>query len=296
MHYTGPVFRPPPEANTPLLEVTYGCSWNKCSFCSMYLSIDFGISPIEDIEEDLQEMSRYYPKDLKRIFLVNGDAFALPTRKLVEIGELIHKYFPQIECLTCYASIRNIKSKTLKDLEKLHSLGFNELYLGLETAYGPALTLMKKGYTNEDEYRQLSKLKDAGIEYNAIIMLGVAGRNNFKENVIETADLINHYPPKMFLTISTAVQPGTPLFEMVSDGEFVEATEREMLEEQIMFLENLDLSSDTMYFAGHPYNIATINGYFGDKGEMILKIKEIIAQLDETRPGLLDGVLKRGGL
>ena len=89
MHYTGPVYRPPPEADTPLLEITYGCSWEKCSFCSMYHTQKFGISPIEDIKQDLEELTRYYPKELKKIFLVNGDAFALPARKLIEIANLI---------------------------------------------------------------------------------------------------------------------------------------------------------------------------------------------------------------
>ena len=77
MHYTGPVYRPPPEADTPLLEITYGCSWNRCSFCTMYDGQKFGISPLEDVESDLQELSRYYPKNLKKIYVENGDAFAL---------------------------------------------------------------------------------------------------------------------------------------------------------------------------------------------------------------------------
>lgn len=87
MHYTGSVYRPPPEADTPLLEITYGCSWEKCSFCNMYHTQKFGISPLEDIEEDLKELSRYYPEDIEKIFLVNGDAFVLPARKLLEIAD-----------------------------------------------------------------------------------------------------------------------------------------------------------------------------------------------------------------
>lgn len=87
MHYTGPVNRPPPEADTPHLEITYGCSWEKCSFCNMYHTQKFGISPLEDIEEDLKELSRYYPEDIEKIFLVNGDAFVFPARKLLEIAD-----------------------------------------------------------------------------------------------------------------------------------------------------------------------------------------------------------------
>jgi len=106
MHYTGPVYRHPLEINTPLLEITYGCSWNKCSFCNMYKEVQFNVSPMEHIREDLEEMSEKYPKSLKNIVLVNGDPFALPTEKLLEISDLIHEYFPDVRRLSMQASIR----------------------------------------------------------------------------------------------------------------------------------------------------------------------------------------------
>ncbi len=111
MHYTGPVYRHPLEANTPLLEVTYGCSWNKCSFCNMYKSIKFNLSPWEHIIEDLEEMSQIYPESLESIVIVNGDPFALSTRRLLKISELIHKYFPNVNRISSQASVRNIMTK-----------------------------------------------------------------------------------------------------------------------------------------------------------------------------------------
>ena len=296
MHYTGPVYRPPLEADTPLLEITYGCSWEKCAFCTMYHTQKFGISPLEDVENDLKELAGYYPDDLKRIFLVNGDAFALPSKKLLAISDLIHKYFPQIECISCYASVRNIKSKSLNDLKKLKKAGYDSLYIGLETAHDFTLHQMRKGYTSQDEYRELKKLEDAGMEYNALLMLGIAGKGNFKVHVEETSKLLNRFKPKRILVTSTGIQKNTPLAIMRDNGEFRQASEREILEEEMMFLENLKMDDDCLYFGSHPHNLVKFTQFFKYRDDMIRTLKNSIDELDITKPGLLDGVLSRGSL
>ena len=296
MHYTGPVYRPPVEADTPLLEITYGCSWNKCSFCTMYNGQKFGISPIEHVEQDLQELSRYYPSDLKKIYVENGDAFALQTHKLLEISDLIHKYFHQIETIACYASIRNIKPKSVDDLKKLRNAGYDCFYIGIETAYDPALKQMRKGYTQKDEYNALKKLEDAGITYNAIIMFGVAGKGNYKQNACETIKLLNKFKPKMILTMSTAVQENTPLKEMLDSGEFEIPTEREMLDEELLYLENLKMDDDCLYFGGHVYNLSRITQYFKYQDDMIERFKTRVEELERNHPGMLDTVMSRGHL
>lgn len=296
MHYTGPVYRPPPEANTPLLEVTYGCSWNKCSFCTMYNTQKFGISPMDDIEEDLSELSQFYPKDLKRIFLVNGDAFALQAKKLFAIADLIYEYFPEVECITCYASIKNIKPKSYEDLEKLREKGFNELYIGLETAYDPALDQMNKGYTQKDEYEPLGRIQNVGMDYNALLMLGVAGRGNYKENIDAIINLLNTFKPKIVGPLTTSVQNPSSLYEMKLKGEFVEATEREMICEELMLLENLEVDDDCFFFGSHPYNLIRFSDSFKNKDKMIENLKNQVSQIDELQPGILDTVLSRGNL
>ncbi len=296
MHYTGPVYRPPPEANTPLLEVTYGCSWNKCSFCTMYHAQKFGISPIEHIKEDLEELSRYYPKDLKRIFLVNGDAFALQAKKLLAIADLIHEYFPEVECITCYASIINIKPKSDEDLEKLRRAGFNELYIGLETAYDPALDQMRKGYTQKDEYEQLERIQNAGMEYNALLMLGVAGRGKYIENAEATINLLNTFKPKIVGPLTTSIQKPAPLYDMKMNGEFVESTEREMILEELMLLENLEMDDDCFFFGSHPYNLIRFSNTFKNRNKMVDDLKNQVDKIDELRPGILDTVFPRGNL
>ena len=296
MHYTGPVYRPPPEADTPLLEITYGCSWNRCSFCTMYNGQKFGISPLEHVESDLKELSEIYPKSLKKIYVENGDAFALQSHKLFEISDLIHKYFPEVETIACYASIRNIKPKSVEDLKKLKAAGYDCFYIGLETAYDPALKQMNKGYTQKDEYEALQKLKEAEISYNAIIMFGVAGKGNYAENAKATIKLLNKFKPKMILTMSTAVQDNSFLAELEDNGEFSVPSEREMLHEELMYLENLKMDDDCLYFGEHVYNISRITKYFKYQKDMIKQLKEVIENIDKTNPGLLDKTIPRGNL
>lgn len=118
MHYTGPVFRPPYEADSLILQVTAGCSHNRCTFCSMYHTVEFEASPLEEIEEDLAEVARYYPWD-RRVFLAGGDAFTLPAERLIEIARLIHSYLPNVQSIGGYASVLNVATKTDEELQEL---------------------------------------------------------------------------------------------------------------------------------------------------------------------------------
>ncbi len=278
MHYTGQVYRHPVEAHTPLLEVTAGCSHNKCSFCTMYRDTKFSVSPLKHVEEDLQELqSTGFP--FKRIFLVNGEPFALSTGKLLEIGRLINKYFPNIETITCYASIKGLKNKTVDDLRALRALKFNELHIGLESAYDPALVQMNKGFTSEEAYVNIRKLQEAGIDWDAIIMTGVAGKGKGGVHIEETAKLLNTYPPYMVSLMTTSISTGTPLEKMRDAGEFIECTEEEKIQEEIYLLELLQF--DRAYFFGaHNYNLIPINGPLTEKEDIIRHLKVEMTKLD----------------
>lgn len=293
MHYTGPVYRHPLEINTPLLEVTYGCSWNKCSFCNMYKTVQFNASPLEHIEEDLQEMSERYPKSLKNIVLVNGDPFVLPTEKLLNISDLIREYFPEIRRLSCQASIRNIKNKTIDELKELSEAKFNDLYIGIETAYDPTLKLMNKGFTQKDLYEQLKKVQEANINYIALLMLGVAGEGNSDISTTETAKLLNTYQPRMVSVITTAIASNTPLHDLTKNGEFVQLTEKEVVLEELMLLEKLDLKSNCYFFGSHLNNLIGVSDYFKYKDRIIQKLKDRLEYFEENRTAELYSKLNR---
>lgn len=291
MHYTGQVYRHPIEGNTPLLEVTAGCSHNKCSFCTMYRETPFRVSPLEHVEQDLIELKREYG-DLKRIFLVNGEPFILSTNKLIVIGELIGKYFPNIETITCYASIKSLKNKSVEDLKKLKSLGFDELHIGLESGYEPAIAQMNKGFTSIDAYECLEKISQAGMIWDAIIMTGVAGKGNGKIHIEETAKLLNKYPPYLLSMMTTSVSTGTPLEKMRDNGEFVECTELEKIEEEILLLKLINFT-DCYFFGGHNYNLIPINAPLSHKKEIIKAFEENINKIPSH---ILNGVKMRANI
>lgn len=288
MHFTGEVYRHPMEARTPLLEVTSGCSHNKCSFCTMYRKTPFSVSPVTHIEEDLKELNAE-SENISRIYLVNADPFVLSTEKLVEIGTLIQQYLPKVETITGYASMKNIKKKSLEEWKKLRDLGYNDLHIGIESAFDPALSMMNKGFTNKDAYEQLDKLEKANIRYDALLMLGVAGRNHGKSNTEATVQLLSRFKPYMISIMPTSVTPGSELEEICDRGDYVELTELEMLQEEIRFLQALDVEDDCFFFGSHNFNLVPVSGEMRDKNRMISILEQAIATypdniLNQTKP------------
>ncbi len=288
MHFTGQVYRHPIEAKTPLLEVTAGCSHNKCAFCTMYRQTPFSVSPLAHVEQDLQEL-KASGQPVQRIFLVNGEPFILPTKKLVAIGELINSYFPEIETITCYASIKSLKHKSLEELQALRALHFNELHIGLESGYEPAVQQMNKGFTIAEAYENIAKLTQAGFDWDAIVMLGVAGKGKGKIHIEETAKLLNTYPPYLVSLMTTSVTAGSELEKMRDEGTFIECTELEKIEEEKYLLELLDLK-DAYFFGGHYYNLIPINGPLAEKDAIIAHLNTRLADFDAD---ILDSVCER---
>lgn len=282
MHYTGEVYRPPLEAYTPLLEVTYGCSHNKCAFCTMYHRTQFGISVIEDVESDIIEISQSYPRPIERIYLLNGDPFVLSTEKLVEISDLIHKYIPEVKTITSYASFYNLKNKSKEDLKLLREKGYNELWFGVETGDREVLAFLNKGADLDEYHEGLAKMKYAEMDYNAIVMQGIKGAGKSKENARETAKFLNTYPPIGIFIMSTDVQAGSKLYQMRKAGSFIETTNRENLEEQLELLKNLDVPGDVLYSSGHIVNLVKVSSHMRNREKMIKKLDHALKTLPDN--------------
>lgn len=290
MYYTGnEIYRPPLEARTVLLEVTRGCSHNKCSFCTMYKNTPFSKAPEENIISDLEEVAFYYP-DLERIYLLNGDPFALSFEKLKKLGDLIHSHLPKIKTITSYASFYNLKNKSVEELKELKALHFDELYIGVETAYEDALEKINKA-CNLEEYKEgLNKLKKAGISYHAILMMGVAGAGKSIENALATAEFLNLYPPKSVFPMTTSVQYGSELYKMREEGNFVEASLGEIIKEQIVLVENLKLNDDALFSSGHMVNLVNVSHTWKNKRKILEKLNYA---LEELSPDLLKSTNQR---
>lgn len=282
MNYTGNIYRPPFEASSLLLQVTVGCSHNRCAFCTMYRDVPFRVEPLEQIAADLDEARQYYP-NTKRVFLENGDPFVLSADRLKAIAELIHRKLPKVETIAMYASIHNIKTKTDAELRELRAQGINELNIGVESGLDEALTAMQKGYTGEEAVTQLLRLKFAGIDYGANIIFGCAGRERRLENAIKTAELINKTKPYLIFTGTIHADAGCPLYDQMKSGEFQENTIGEYLEEEEAFLKHLNMD-DCFYFGLHPSNIIRVQGWLNrDKDKILSAIEQKRNQLSSVK-------------
>jgi radical SAM superfamily enzyme YgiQ (UPF0313 family) len=292
MHYSGPVYRHPLEAYTVLLQVTQGCSHNACTFCTMYKDVPFKVDDLSIVEEDLKEAKATYGQ-LERIFIENADPFVLSFEKLKTIGLLIRKYFPDIETISTYANIKNIKDKSIDELKELRELGYNDLYIGLETGHDPILKLMNKGYTAMEAYNELTKLNEAGIAFFTLLMLGVAGKGKGKENVEATIDLLNKVQPKMISVIPTGVFEGSHLEVLMNKGDYEEASEYEMLLEEKELLEGLK-PFKCLFYGQHANNLVSVSGMLHkDKDRLIAAIDAGIKEFD---PKTLHTTIKRNSL
>lgn len=292
MNYTGPVFRPPIERDTVLLQVTVGCAHNKCTFCTMYKSVQFKTASMEQIEADLEEAKGTFGS-LKRLFLVNGDAFVLSADKLKVISDKIIDYFPEIEVITMYASIRNILTKTDEELMMLKEARINDLWIGLETGTPDVLAHLNKGYTMEQAYSQLHRLNKANIRHNAILMLGAAGIGKSVESSDDGAALINATKPSVVGVTPLGLFEGSHLAEEAKKGLFVPATERNILEEEKLLIEKITVDNIPFY-GDHPLNAARVNGLLpADKEPMIQSLETAIKSTDEA---LLDSTRHRNNL
>jgi len=281
MRFDGPIFRPPPEANTILLQVTRGCSHNSCKYCNMYRSTTFRASPISEIEQDLLEIKLHKPQT-DRLFLHAGDAFVLSFNKLKQIATTINEYLPNIQTITMYASIQNIFKKSVEELKELKDLGINYLYVGLETGDDATLLTQSMGYTAEQALEQLKKLEEAGIGYLAAYILGAAGKDNSERNALESAKFFNQIKPDVVWIMNLIVFQGTPLFDELQKGEFTEADELEKLKELKMFLENLEISTE--FLSVHGSNLLDVTGQLpNDKPKMLDKLQRAIDNYDPNQ-------------
>ena len=260
MHYTGPTFRPPYEAESLLLQVTAGCSHNKCTFCSMYQDVPFEVSPIEEIEEDLIQAARY-GDFYDRVFLVNGDAFCLSFERLAEIAELVHRYLPRIESIGGYASINNVLTKTEEELRELTRLGYADFNIGLESGLDDVLAYMNKGYTLAEAREALARLNTAGMPFNLNIITAAAGPNRIVEHAAANAAIVN-------------VDPGARLEALVAEGDFEECVLGDYITEEIEFLKRLDVE-DCVFFGLHVSNPVRVAGLLPRDKERLVQELEL---------------------
>ena len=281
MHFTEPVYRNPYWPTWPLLEITQGCTHNKCKFCTMYKDVPFGTRKLQDIEDDLRELAATTPH-APTIQLLSANPLALSYDKLRPILEKINEYLPRIECVYTQGRVTDLRNKTADQLRELRDLGLREISMGTESGDDWTLDRVRKGYHAKDILEQCAKLDEAGIRYWHTFLNGVAGRSHSREHAINSAKIFSQTHPMVVGSGGLTLFPGTPLLEEAERGEFDPLSERQMLEELLLFVENL--TCDCAFITHHTVSGTNLTG----PGFLARKEAIVTALRDEIEHGNLD--------
>lgn len=219
MKYEGMIIRPPSEARSLLLQVTVGCSHNKCTFCGTYSGEKFRIKSFEEIEEDILEARTYGP--IEKVFLCDGDALIIPQRKLIPIMEAINRHISGVKRIGTYANTKSILRKTPEELARLKELGLGIVYLGVETGNEELLRKINKGAAYNQMVKAGRMIKDAGILLSVTVLLGIGGIEKSKEHALDTARILTDIDPNYAGALTVMIVPGTPLHHEYREGRFV---------------------------------------------------------------------------
>ena len=280
MHFTGTIYRNPYWPTWPLLEITQGCTHNRCKFCTMYKDMPFRMSPMEWIEEDLRELG-IIAKGAKTIQLLSANPLCMTYDKLAPILERIRYYLPHIEYIYAATRVTDINNKTVEELKSLKEMGLREISLGVESGDNWTLDRINKGYHAEDILEQCHKLDEVGIDYWMTFLNGVAGRSHSREHAVNSAKIFSQCKPMVVGTGGLTLFPDTPLLEEAERGEFDPLSEKEMLEELKLFVENL--TADCSFITHHTV-AANLTG-----PDFLNRKDKIIAALDNAiRHGDMD--------
>ncbi len=260
MHYEGFCIRPPSEANSILLQVTVGCSHNKCTFCGSYKEKRFRIKDWDIIYHDILFASRYMRRQ-NRLFLMDGDALIIPQRKLLPLMDTINQHLPWLERIGTYANAKSLKKKSLEDLKVLREKKLGIIYLGVESGHKEVLERINKGATPEDYVEVAQKVKEAGIKLSVTVLLGIGGREFSMEHARRTGELLSLMDPDYVGALTLMLLPNTPLFEEYKRGDFIMPDKYQMLLELREMLNHTNLSSG-LFISNHASNYLPIRVQF----------------------------------
>lgn len=269
MHYSGTIWRPPYEAWSALLQVTAGCTHHSCKFCTLYedLPFRFRMSPMSEIEADLQEISRSAP-NVSRLFLTGANPFVLDVSKLKEIARSAKQCLQKLTSIGCFARITDITPKSTSDLKDLRALGYNRITIGVETGDDAALSFMNKGYTSADILEQCHKLDEANIEYDIFYLTGIYGKGKSAEGVAKSLNVFNQISPKLIGASMLTIYPTSELYSEIQNGGWTEETEIEKYEEMKLLIQGLEIK--TVFAAMGASNLLRLQGNLPDDKELLI--------------------------
>ncbi|RLF07816.1 MAG: radical SAM protein [Thermoprotei archaeon] len=266
-----PVYRPPVEASSLILQVVLGCPWNKCLFCYLYKTRRFRVRPLNEVLKAIEVTSLYFRDLVYTIFLADGNVITLRNEYLLRLLNALYRSFPNLVRVSCYGGARFIVRKGLARIRELAEAGLRKVYLGLESGDDEVLKFMNKGATVEDMIKASDILHEAGIELSTTIILGLAGKGRGVKNGEMTARAINAMRPDELRIHTLILSPYAPLFKHYLNGSFKEADWREVLIELKTLLENIDVP---LRVYSHASNYIYVSGRLPNDKERMLRVIE----------------------
>ena len=292
IRYISPVFRPPSEAESLILPVTNGCSWNKCTYCEMYTAPQkkFGVRDEPEILESIRQIGEQYPDQVQRVFLGDGDALALSTRRLMTLLQAIKDHLPRVRRISSYCLPRNVRNKTVDELKELRQAGLSLAYIGAESGDDEVLQKVNKGETFETTRDALDKLGQAGITRSVMLLNGLGGRLHSKQHALNSARLANLTQPEFLATLVVSFPQGEERFRQ-SYPEWEPLNQIGLFAEMEQLLQTLELKR-TVFRSDHASNWLVLKGVLGAEKDRLLR--EVAHAINHPQASKLRAEWQRG--
>jgi len=282
MRYEGPIYRPPSEADSLLIQATVGCPHNKCTFCMVYKKgPPFRVRPVKDIKEDLDQARHLYGSLIKTLFFPAGNTICMPTDQLTDICAYGKEIFPDLERITVYGSSQYIYQKGPDDLKALRESGLSRIHVGLESGDNEILRRIKKGTDAATQIQAGKWVREAGIELSEYVILGIGGKERTHDHAVETAKVLNSIEPDFIRFRTFLPKVNTLILHQIQKGRFQILSPHEVLKETRTLLEHLKANSEIR--SDHYTNYADIHGTVPlDKEKMILMVDEYLRRNESS--------------
>ncbi len=283
LEYRGMVIRPPSEAGSFLLQATYGCSHNKCTFCITYRYTKFQVRPWEKVEADIILASRMNPR-IRRVFICDGNAMCLSTPRLLQILESLDTHFEDLERVGIYTNAADILSKNDKELQSLYEHKLSIAYLGLESGNNTILERVKKGATAGDMIEAVQRAQEFGIDMSVIVLLGLGSNELSEIHAKDSAHTVSLMNPRYLSALTLMLLPGTALFHKYQNGKFDLMSPQAILEELRSLLEGIE-TEDCIFRTNHASNYLPLSGTLSqDRDKLLSIIDSALGDPDMLRP------------
>lgn len=283
--YDMPLYRPPSEGNNLIIQATLGCSFNQCSFCSMYRSKKYRARSIEDVFADIHQAADRWP-EAQRVFLADGDALALPTDQLLAILRELSAALPRLTRVSCYATPGNIRNKSVEELTLLREHRLSLLYFGVESGSNLILKKITKGATQRSMTAALHRAQDSGMKVSATVVLGLGGHHYSEEHIDGTIALLNQAPVTYLSTLQLYLDPSiTDEFQHKFGEPFDMPDDQMILQEQERLISGLNPPQPIIFRSNHASNALALAGNLPrDRERLLQQLREAMDGVRPLRP------------